>query len=208
MSKRAIFKCLYEDNQGGKWIRRVGPGRHHIIELIDMDDACGLDNEGRPTYNVELSEVDVIATVQKTKADAIKSCGWENMELSEVALAECLHSYGARAPLDSWDGNNRGKLLRDARALSSELDDPETHEEYMNRPVNALGSTAREFAQGDFCSAITRGVRADNPNAKIMAKLYGASEEQIKAVQSSPASSAIAAQVNLHKVPSDDPLAS
>ncbi len=198
MAKRAVFKQWYEDTPGGKYVRRVGTGRYHIIEWTDMDDACGSDNEGHPRYVVELSEVDVTATPAETLQSAIESCGWEGIPDNPEAQAETLHSYGARAPLHSGSGNNLRKIMRKARAASLELtEDPDVYDEAMSRPVNALGSTAREFMQGDINSAMVRGIQQGD-----------ASEETLDRVAASPPSTgAVSIQANLKRVPSDDPLA-
>jgi hypothetical protein len=43
--------------------------------------------------------------------------------------------------------------------------------------VNKIGSTAAEFMRGDFTSAMVRGCEAGDANARLMAKMHGASPE-------------------------------
>ena len=90
---------------------------------------------------------------------------------------EALASYGAVAPLEQWAGSNARKLLAEARSESRSLDDPDKYEAAMSRPVNRLGSTAREYAAGDFDSAIERGLARNDMSAQIMAKMHGIKPE-------------------------------
>lgn len=233
----SVFRFLTGDvnfaDYGGKWWRCVSQGRFHVVELTNMNEACGKDNEGRPTYVVELSEIDLDAIPRKLVEDALRSCGWKveaaspahlfpatvtedwgehrvvaNGRATELCIVETIHGYGARAPLGSWEGNAWRPLMAQARAESRSLDDPDAYEAAMAKPVNKLGSTAREFAQGDFNSALVRGVTAGDRSAKLMAKIQGASPEAIEAVEKAgPPPQGFAAQVAIGKVPSDDPLA-
>lgn len=93
-----------------------------------------------------------------------------------VEWVDALSWYGAYAPLSSELGNNAGKLMREARALSRELElDAEAYEAAMDRPVNRIGSTAREYQAGDISSAILRGLGEGRKDAEILAKMGGLS---------------------------------
>lgn len=171
------WTMLYEDNPGGKMMTRPFPGVFWICEWTDMDDACGRDNEGHDKYVVELSEVDTRVIDDRQWVEVKNSCGWDGMPDTAEARAECAHGYGLKAPLDSWSGNNLGKLKTQARKRARELKaDPGAYEQQMSRPVNAIGSTAREFGQGNIHSAMLRGVSAGDDKARLMAKMYGASD--------------------------------
>ncbi len=219
------FKITLDDTDT-KAIRKVEGRRFHCIELTDLVDACGENDADQMggKFNVELREVDLDTMPDQQINSALRSCGWiltdgqitNEYDGSEVGtikqtdeiLAECCADYGCAAPLFSNIGNNRGKLYCEARAESYRLSkNNEAYEAQMNRPVNALGSTAREYGQGDLNSALVRGIQNDNPNAKIMAKMYGASEETIQQVATAPVSQGFACKANLHKAPSTDPLA-
>lgn len=179
----SVFRFLTGDVDylayGGKWYRKVADTRYHVIELTNMWEATG--DKSISQYDVELSEIDITCPQLKT---AMHSCGPDDEELqdNELVKVEALSSYGAGAPLGSWGGSNARKLIAEARSESRELDDPDKYEAAMSRPVNRLGSTAREYAAGDFDSAIRRGVERDDPAAKIMAKIGGV------VVQPSPSS--------------------
>ena len=46
----------------------------------------------------------------------------------------------------------------------------------LEKPVNRIGSSAREFMTGDFTSAMQRGCESGDPSARLMAKMHGASQ--------------------------------
>jgi hypothetical protein len=206
------FQEWYLD-EGGKWGRRVSRGCYHVIEMIDCVSATGELWNGNK-YHVELSEVDLFSITQKTIDSAIKSCGWEGIndltgDQRERAVAEMLFDYGARASLHQCMGNSWHALVAEARKESYALTkDPRRHEELMNRPVNKIGSTAREMMQGDFNSAMERGVRTGDVGAKIMAKMHGIPAETIAAVEAAgPRHGSYSHNIRLGSAPVEDPLA-
>jgi hypothetical protein len=256
--KREPLWRTHMEDTNALYSREVEPKRFHFIEVLDMDDACGRDNEGQPPFVVELSEVDLDALSEKTIEGAKRSCGWEphdpdfawpdsagrcgdcggagftydgvkrgyvcmdcdtvKPENWRLAFAEMCHQYGHKAPLDSWTGGRVRKerwdssdcpreLLRAAKRRSRELDDPRERMEALSKPVNAIGSTALEYMQGDIHSAMERGVRKGDPKAKLMAKIHGASDENIAVVEAAGPESGRVARITMGKVPSDDPLA-
>lgn len=164
---------------GGKNIRHTVKRQFQIVELINMDEACGRDNEGQPKYVVELRLVDLDALSQGTIKSALNSCGWEGIHDNDLALAECVDSYGAHAPLESYRGNNGRKLLREAYKAANLLLNESELEQKLEQPVNKIGSTGREFMNGDFMPAIQRGCESGNPDARIMAKMHGVPQEAI-----------------------------
>jgi hypothetical protein len=216
MAKRAYFKWLTGDcswtDYGGKWWRKVGHRRFHVMELFNWEDHCGRDAEGGPTYNVSLCEVDMLAATDDAIAQAMSFYGWDSDDLAEIqkgmrhpdlVLVEAFHSYGQKSPLWDCDGNNFTLLMRECRAQSLALDDPVAHEAAMSRPVNRLGSTAREFGQGDVFSALDRSVRTGNSEGKIVAMMYGVPSEVIEAHVGTEAPRTTRVNTN----GSDDPLA-
>lgn len=171
---------------GGKWIRQVaGPGlsprrdasvlAFQVIELTNMDEACGRDNAGCARYVVDLSEVDLSSVPGKTLASALRSWGYEVDEAdppTPMDLAEMCHAYGAKAPLESYEGSNARGLLRDARRAANAMrGETAAHKRALARPVNAIGSTAAEVMRGDFDSALHRGAEAGNPSALLIQKM-------------------------------------
>jgi|KBSSwiStaDraftv2_1062776.scaffolds.fasta_scaffold00198_68 hypothetical protein len=170
---------------GGTNSRCIGARKFQFVELINMDDACGRDNEGQPKYVVELRLVALNELSPDNIQSALKCCGQEHIENpSDEVIAECCNSYGCHAPLDSWSGGNARKLLRAAYKLANELrDEDKLNDRLDNRPVNKIGSTAREFMTGDITSAMQRGVESGDPSARIMAKMYGVPQDTIDNVR-------------------------
>lgn len=165
---------------GGKNTRRIDKRQFQIMELINMDEACGWDNAGQPKYHVELRLIDLDAIPAKEIHSALSYCGQEHLDNpSDEILADCCDSYGTHAPLGNWSGNNARKLLREAYQEANRLLDSSALEEQLDRPVNKIGSSAREFMAGDITSALQRGVESGNTDARIMAKMYGAPQEVI-----------------------------
>ena len=59
-------------------------------------------------------------------------------------------------------------------------EDEDYYEEKMNSPVNAIGSTAREFQRGDFDSAIVKGLQKGDKRCWLMARIKGRSAEDLE----------------------------
>jgi hypothetical protein len=152
---------------GGSFARHVGGRRFHVIRFDNMDEACGSDNEGQPTYHCGLVEVDL------DEADldaAISCCGDEGETYEDLWLAFMVASYGEAAPLHDEASNNGNKLIAKLKRMSREIEgDAERYETLMERPVNAIGSTAREFQRGDIMAGLDRSLRSGNEAAGIMA---------------------------------------
>lgn len=199
------WTTLLDDTPGGLEARRVGAYQVQFIEWTDMDDACGRDNEGQPKYVVELKFVDLEGISSKQLYEAVRSWGYDKEEEGQVILAkhlvgedfdekelllagEVCQSYGYSAILDSDTSNNLTKSRRAMRSSAKQLLDEDKLEERMKRPVNAIGSTAREMMSGDIFSAMQRGCERGEVNVRLMAKVYGASEDLIDQVdkQSKP----------------------
>lgn len=165
---------------GGTNSRNIGNRKFQFIELTNMEEACGRDNEGQSKYVVELQMVDLNSISADNIKSALACCGQENEESpSDEIMAECCNSYGCYAPLNSWNGNNARKLMREAYKLANELLDEEKLESALDKPVNRIGSSAREFMAGDFTSAIQRGCEAGNPESRLMANLHGIPQQAI-----------------------------
>lgn len=152
---------------GGTFVRHVGERRYHAIRFDNMDEACGSDNEGHPRYHGSLVEVDLDCADVDAAAES-----WceDASEHDDLALAFMVASYGEYAPLHDEASNNGNKLIRDLKRMSREIEgDSDLYENLMERPVNGIGSTAREFQRGDLDSALQRGLRSGNEAAGIMA---------------------------------------
>ena len=163
----------------GKWYRQIGDEVYHVIELVNMIDACGSD--ASYTYSVSLQEIDL--SIVDIDA-ALSCCGWISDDCQDdTMIVDSVSCYGSYAPMGQYDGNNYRKLLADAKRESRLLtDDSAYHNAQLCRPVNRLGSTALEFSRGDFTSAMIRGIASGDKSARIIAKIHGANEEDIDTI--------------------------
>jgi hypothetical protein len=150
------WEVIYEDYDL-KMQRQVGPEQFQFLELLDMEYNCGRDNEGHPKYNVELSYVDLAQVSDAAYQSAKQSCGWDNMEETPANKAMVLWEYGLKAPLFQQYGNSKNKLLRMAKAQARFLEEGDSLEAALDTQVNMIGSSAREFMQGDLNAALDRG---------------------------------------------------
>ena len=166
-------------DHGGRWARHIEGTRYHVIRFENCKDW----GDGATGYHCDLQEVD---TSNPQLASAMQPCGMsatnngDPLDWSDeygdpvpvLAFVEALSSYGAYAPLWQEASGNSHKLLRAAKRESRLLaTDTEAYETRMDRPVNKLGSTAREYAVGDTTSPILRGLSEGSPTAEIMAKM-------------------------------------
>lgn len=142
-----------------------------FLTLFDLWEATGEEEGDR--HHADVSLVDLDAIPAREKEQALKSYGWDG-PLDPLAMAECLHSYGCKAPLFSTSGGNRREVHREARRSAREFArDTGALDAAMDRPVNAIGSTAAEFMSGDILAGLARGVHAGRPEARTLAKMYG-----------------------------------
>lgn len=154
---------------GGLWIRALDAHRFHVVELTNMDEACGSDNDGHPKYDVQLGEVDL----REINRDKVLSFYGAVDAVCDLYVAEAAFRYGQYAPLDSESTNNGWAGIRNMKRRSRELEvDSEAYEAAMEQPVNRLGSTAREFMRGDLEAGIRRGVALGDECSLLMAKIY------------------------------------
>lgn len=164
---------------GGRWARHIEGTRYHVIRFDNLEECTGEAGAG---YHCDLSEVD---TESEQLRSALECCGYpierEGGQFFEADHAtpllplnavEALSSYGAYAPLWQAGGHNANALVRAAKAESKRLQrDASAYETAMDRPVNAIGSTAQEYAAGDRLSGILRGVEWGDPKAELMLKM-------------------------------------
>ena len=179
MQTKKGFQALLDDTDA-LYVRDLGDRRFHFIAVTDMDDACGRDNEGRPRYVAELSEVELSALSASTIKSALDCCG-DDGTLGDLQIAEACHSYGTKAPLHSISLGSRTRAFAQCRAESYRLTrDANAYQAAMDRPVNRLGSTAREFMRGDLNAALARGLIAGNPSARIMVETRGLDPDETR----------------------------
>lgn len=175
--------CNWQD-YGGKWGRKdpSNPRVWYVIRHENLIDCMGerdVEESGCDPHVSDVYRVDLDATAEDTIASALQYCGVDlddlDPEYHDVAIVESLVSYGAAAPMGTYTDKSYPERARAAarRAAEELIADSDACEEALNRPVNRLGSTAAEYARGDFAPAIERGVLAGEPNARLTARIHG-----------------------------------
>lgn len=181
------------DEYGGKWAHGAADGSFYVLDFTNMWNACGEEEckaDGQPRYVCEVKRVDLADLPQDTIRNAMRSCGLRftaegivsdqgdiiagpDSDHYPLVLVEACVGYGASQPLDSFSGDSypnrvRAKARRSAEAL---MRDATALSERLDRPVNKIGSTAREYARGDIDAALSRGPFDASKN--LMRKLHG-----------------------------------
>jgi hypothetical protein len=185
---------MLQDGSDGTWQYWRKQGMcFWFIEVIDYKEHLS-EKEWRenPSFDEGLFEatlklVDLSEVPSEKIAEALRSCGRDDIEELEddqklLWSAEALASYGTYARMGTWQNTRMVTARAPAREECDRLmNDDAYYEEQMERPVNALGSTAREFARGDLWSSLQR--IKDNPDAtleqKITLKMYQSAERTL-----------------------------
>jgi hypothetical protein len=146
------------EDYGGKFYRRVETC-FFIITVMNWFDTVGED-EATDEFNVSVDVCDIAELNDANKKDLLQSCGWDGADEDDpLVWAEIMHSYGMKAPLWDANGDDIDSLMSEAKMEGDALiEDSAEFEERMNRPVNAIGSTAREYMKGDLNSAMDRAL--------------------------------------------------
>ena len=193
------------DDYGGKWAKRARDGSWYVVEFTNMYDACGEDEckrDGQNQYCAEVHRVDLTDLSPEKIKSALDCVGltmrsngaiWDSQGIEyatsyddpkrEIVIVEACVSYGAKQPIDSFS-SNRGpiKLRNEARrSAESYMRDAVALESRLDRPVNRIGSTAREYARGDINAALFRGP-IDQTKAIIL-KMHGATDAEIETMR-------------------------
>ena len=151
------FKFLVGDvnwkNHGGSWISTTsidyqGTKAWLVLNLTNMEDACGDTSEGR--YLVSLSAVSPGAAGPENIKKALQSFQDDSKieDVSDEMKVEALNSYGVEARLWYDQGNNADKLLAEGRrqAQLGWL----SLEQKLNRPQNQVGDTGHDVIRGNL----------------------------------------------------------
>jgi hypothetical protein len=107
---------------GGKWISQKlydGARDYWLVkELVNMDDACGRDNEGKPKYHCSLAEV----RIDDPDLEAALSCCGIEDEAEEVSVrdkVEAIQSYSGGMIIWQESGNNYSKLFAECQSQAN-----------------------------------------------------------------------------------------
>jgi len=151
---------------GGLWTCQVDEHRWHVVRFENTTE-WGDDDPGY-RYHCDLREVD---TRSPQMGAALKCIGAES-DASALERVYALQAYGAAAPLWQDCGNRARELIRTAHQQSRLLrSNPVAYESRMDRPVNAIGSTAREYQIGDIHSAVLRAVAEGRSEGDLLLKM-------------------------------------
>ena len=153
-------------------VKLVGGRKYLFLEVLNMKEHTG---EG--AFYVEVSCVDLDEIPPQGVKEARLSWGIADEDISDLATAEICHSYGYKAVLGGENAGGAVVARRAGRRIAKEA--VEDLDEAMERPCNALGSTAAEMMRGDFMSALGRGCAEGQPNARLLAKMYGADPDEV-----------------------------
>ncbi len=185
------------DDYGATWARKAPDGSWYVLKFENMLNAIGereFASSGMQKYECQVKRVDLRELPEKELASALKCCGYDLVDghvetdhdgetvcchsdkcNKELVLLDCCISYGLGAPLGEEWGNRAVNVRASARRLAESLmKDASALDERLDKPVNALGSTAREYGLGDIDSAMMRG---DSKEHQLMRKLHGIPEE-------------------------------
>lgn len=141
-------------DHGGRWARHIEGSRYHVIRF----ENCREWGDGATGYHCDLQEV----TIDNPQLDRARAwCGlaedWcddHGEPLPTLAKVEALSSCGAYAPIWQDSGRNAHALLRAARRESRTLQrDTAEYGARMDRPVNAVGTSARDYGLGRTLSS-------------------------------------------------------
>lgn len=161
---------------GGKWVSsKQNNGDFDywlVLDFVNMEEACGSDNDGKPKYHVELCAVSPHEAGETGLASAFECCGVpEDAKQNPLCQVEALHSYGISAHLWQADGKNAHKLLREAKRQAQMVNG--LFGFFMDRTENRIGSTGWEFIKGDLNSGLARTIASGSPEGRILAKMHG-----------------------------------
>ncbi len=183
---------------GGSWGKQdpSNLSRFWILDFTNMLDACGESMPDGKNNICDVRLVDLSEIPAEDIRSALECCGFDSQESIEeqfnhnpdkfsMFLAECCSQYGTYAPMGSESSRYPMRARARARRLAIELmgDESQT-DDCLNRPANAIGSSARDFMRGDILAGLRESAdkvlegEEVSPMARIMLKMYGASNGQ------------------------------
>lgn len=154
------------EDYGGKWGRQdpSNPRVFYVIKSDNMIEAMGerdVEACGCDVFQAQVVRVDLDDTSSESIESALKCCGLDLEDFTgdhDWAIVECLVDYGSAAPMGEHSHPHRADVARASarREVEELIADSEQCEAMLDRQVNAIGSTAREYGRGDMDSAMDR----------------------------------------------------
>jgi hypothetical protein len=150
-----------------------------VIEFINMDEACGRDNQCQPRYTAALLVVSPSEAGRDNLANAFECCGLPedpNLRDNPLVQVEYLSYCGVYAQTWTKSSNNAHQLIREAKREAT-IQAGCMFGFAMDRPVNRIGTTGWEALRGDLNSALNRVITTGSTEGQILAKMYAASSK-------------------------------
>lgn len=144
------------EDHGGNWAKKGADGTWYVIHFDNMKEH-GIHDW--PQYYAQVRNIDPSSVSEEELNFALKCIGLSKDEIdSEYEIVFAFNSYGLFAPLDEFWGKSYPERVRaSARRKAEEyMKDSEALEDSLDRMVNAIGNTARDFRAGNI------GLRAKN----------------------------------------------
>ena len=166
----------------GLWGYQVSPGVWYCLRWNNLYDAMG-EAEAPHQYECNVLLVNLNDMDPAELASALESCGIDFDDIDpavhEIVKVDSVVGYGTFAPLETFVGDSYPQRIRaQARRYACELmADSDALDERLDRTVNRLGSTAREFMAGDPLAGLKRYQVDGSPDdtaKNIVLKMYGA----------------------------------
>lgn len=179
------WKELYSDvnwiDYHGMWAKKAADGSWYVLKWTNLVDAGGKEFADTP-YECDVKRLDLTEIPESELKSALDCCSLDLEEImpqyQEAVLVECCISYGLGAPLESFTGSKYPARIRaNARRYAEEcMRNDALLESRLDRPVNAIGSTAREYGVGDIRSAMYEDRPGTDPKIMhILRRMHGMS---------------------------------
>jgi hypothetical protein len=174
----------------GMWAKKASDGSWYVLRWNNLVDSGGSEFADTP-FECSVYRLDLAELPAKERESALKSCGlvetseglmvdWSfdliEPNRSEVMIVECCIQYGLGAPLETFTGSKHATRIRaNARRYAETcMKDTALLQERLDRPVNAIGSTAAEYGRGDVMTALYEDRPTQEPmTIGLLRKLHG-----------------------------------
>jgi len=152
------FKVVADYDYHKLWISTTTiPSDWPVYLLLRLEYTDDWGDDVGFKYHVSVNAVAPQALSDEKIAEVISSIG-ESLEwyngLSEEAKCQLILEYGTTVPLYQQGGNNMRELLKGARKEANNISI--LFGFYMDRPVNAIGSTGWDWIKGEILAGLGR----------------------------------------------------
>ncbi len=172
------------EDYGAKWAKKAADGTWFVVSFTNWEDAVGereFAEGGHDKYIAEVLQVAPAELSEKQIRSALNSSGIDLAEIEpehrELALLDAIVGCGTYAPIESFEGKRADSVRAAARRAADNLmRSPELLEAALDKPVNKIGTTAREFRSGDVMAGLTRYSFREgekDPVKDVMLKIQG-----------------------------------